>query len=84
MKTLVALAALVAVTTLPALAQDHGHGNNGYGPRHAPPPPPHRMMNRHRYHEGQSWNGHRLTNRNGHWGYYQPRNGAQVFISIPL
>jgi hypothetical protein len=73
----------------PAMAQYHdnqGHGdNNDHGRSHsyhrAPPPPP-----RHRayYHEGQMWHGHRLMHRGNNWGYYQPRNGAQVFISIPL
>jgi hypothetical protein len=41
-------------------------------------------MNHARYHEGQMYRGHRLHNYNGRWGYYQPRNGANVFISIPL
>ncbi len=63
----------------PAFAQNHDSHNQGHGQmRHAPPP-------RHSsYREGQNWHGHRLTQRNGHWGYVQPRNGAQVFISIPL
>jgi hypothetical protein len=36
------------------------------------------------YREGQVWNGHHLANRGSNWGYYQPRNGVQVFINIPL
>jgi len=54
------------------------HGPMGHAPmRHAPPP-------RQSYHEGQNYHGHHLTHRNGHWGYYQPQGGSQVFISIPL
>jgi hypothetical protein len=45
--------------------------------RHAPAPRP-------SYREGQNYHGHHLTHRNGHWGYYQPQGGSQVFISIPL
>jgi hypothetical protein len=37
-----------------------------------------------RFREGQVWHGHPMHYRNGHWGYYQPRNGVQVFINIPL
>jgi hypothetical protein len=67
-------------TALPALADDHHDRDHGRDRHHAPPL-------RHsvsRYHEGQMWHGHRLANRGGHWGYYAPRNGAQVFISIPI
>jgi hypothetical protein len=83
-------AALMLVVSAPALAQDHSdqHQNqnqnqHGHAPQHHQAPPP-RNNNVHRYHEGQNYNGHHLTNRGGHWGYYQPRNGAQVFINIPL
>jgi hypothetical protein len=88
MKQLSALiTALVLAATAPALAQYHPdqhqnqHGG-GRPPQHRPMPP--RNGNPHHYREGQVWNGHHLANRGGHWGYYQPRNGAQVFINIPL
>jgi hypothetical protein len=74
---------------VPAVAQDrhdrdHDRGRD-HGYHHGPPPryyapPPRRVV----YHENQSWHGHRLHNRNGRWGYYQPRNGVQVFINIPF
>lgn len=63
----------------PVLAQpqDRNHNDRGRQPmRHAPA--------RQSYHQGQNWHGHRLAYHNGHWGYYQPRNGASVFINIPL
>jgi hypothetical protein len=41
-------------------------------------------MSHARYREGQMYHGHRLHNYHGRWGYYQPRNGTNVFISIPL
>ncbi len=96
MKRILASLATLAflAVSVPALAQDrdnHDHGGPGMqrgGPpprRDAPPPrrnaPPPR---RHMYREGQVYNGHHLTNRGGHWGYYQPRNGVNVFINIPL
>ncbi len=90
MKILASSAAALAMLVLavPAFAQNHddhqqghgqmSHGQMGHAPmRHAPPP-------RHSYHEGQNYHGHHLTNHNGHWGYYQPRGGSQIFISIPL
>jgi hypothetical protein len=49
---------------------------------HHPAPPQRHQVSR--YREGQSYHGHRLTNHGGHWGYYQPRNGANIFINIPL
>jgi hypothetical protein len=79
-------AAAVAIflsTALPAFAQDihdRDHGRNHQ--QHAPPP--RRHVNAHRYREGQMWHGHRLAYRGGRWGYYQPRNGVQVFINIPI
>jgi hypothetical protein len=89
MKRILASLATLAflAVSVPALAQDrdnHDHGgammqHGGPPPRHNAPPP-----RRHSYHEGQNWNGHHLTNHGGHWGYYQPRNGANVFINIPL
>jgi hypothetical protein len=57
----------------------HEEYRHGPPPRHYYAPPPRRM-----YREGEIWNGHHLANRGGHWGYYQPRNGVQVFINIPL
>jgi hypothetical protein len=90
MKRILASLATLAflAVSVPALAQNQdNHNNHGHSSmqrggsasrRNAPPP------RRHTYHEGQVYNGHRLTNHGGHWGYYQPRNGAQVFINIPL
>jgi hypothetical protein len=92
MKRILASLATLAflAVSLPALAQDrdnrdHDHGRpdmhrGGPPPRHYYAPPP----RRHVYREGQVYYGHHLTNRGGHWGYYQPRNGVQVFINIPL
>jgi hypothetical protein len=83
-----ALALAFLTTAGPVLAQnrdDHGHDQGQMQghmqSRHQAPPPRHQAS---RYHEGQSYRGHRLTNRGGHWGYYQPRNGANIFINIPL
>jgi hypothetical protein len=71
----IGIAALTLLTAAPALADnDHNHDQM----RHNAP------QHRASYHEGQNWHGHQLHNRNGHWGYYQPRNGSKVFISIPL
>jgi hypothetical protein len=94
MKRLLASLATLAflAVAVPALAQDrdnHDHGGpmmqHGGPPHGGPPPrryaPPPR---RHVYREGQVYNGHHITNRGGHWGYYQPRNGVNVFINIPL
>jgi hypothetical protein len=74
MKILAIITTAILASTMPALADNNHRGG----------PPPRRMAMHQRYHEGQNWRGHRLTNRNGHWGYFQPRNGANVFISIPL
>jgi opacity protein-like surface antigen len=91
MKSFIAGAAALAVlsTTAAALAQDQNRHQNNQGPQggrsygqrqgaryNAPPHPA--------YRQGQAWHGHRLANRGGRWGYYQPRNGVQVFINIPL
>jgi hypothetical protein len=90
---LVAIAALgFLAIAVPAIADDrhdhdrgrpqeyrHDEYRHGPPPRHYGPPPRRRM-----YREGQVWNGHHLANRGGNWGYYQPRNGVQVFINIPL
>jgi hypothetical protein len=70
-------------STAPAVAQNQHDQNRGHQQSHRPQShrsPPRRST----YHEGQVWQGHRVTNRGGQWGYYQPRNGAQVFIKIPL
>lgn len=85
MKLFASSAAALAMLLLavPAFAQNHGDHNQGHGQmshapmRHAPAPRP-------SYREGQNYHGHHLTHRNGHWGYYQPQGGSQVFISIPL
>jgi hypothetical protein len=76
------LATLLALGTLAtssaAFADNHGHNRNRG----------HQMSRGHMshatYREGQMYHGHRLHNYHGRWGYYQPRNGANVFISIPL
>lgn len=87
-----AVAALLISVAGPALAQDDRHHddhrrdhqyndrNRQYNDRM------HQRQygNAHRFHEGQNWNGHRVTNRGGHWGYYQPQNGSRIFINIPL
>ena len=38
----------------------------------------------HEWHEGDNWRGHRLTYYNNAWGYWQPRNGTQVFVHFSL
>lgn len=63
-----------------AFADDHGHNRNQNHGR----PMARGHMNHAQFREGQMYRGHRLHNYNGRWGYYQPRNGANVFISIPL
>jgi hypothetical protein len=94
-RLLASLAALAFLAvSAPVLAQDgdnHDHGGpamqHGGPAMHRGGPPPRRSApppRRHVYREGQIYNGHHLTNRSGHWGYYQPRNGVQVFINIPL
>jgi hypothetical protein len=47
-------------------------------------PPPRRFADAHRFREGQIWHGHHLAYRGGQWGYYQPRNGAQLFVHINI
>jgi len=90
MKRILASLATLAflAVSVPALAQgrdDRNHDRGGPGFRQGGPPPRHFAPPRRRmYREGQVWNGHHLTNRGGRWGYYQPRNGANIFISIPL
>jgi hypothetical protein len=80
--------ALALLTTAPAFAQmhdDHNHGQMQQRNNMQHNNMQHHNMQQHqRYHQGQIYHGHHLQNRNGHWGYYQPRNGSQVFISIPL
>jgi len=70
--------ALALLTTAPAFAQHDDHNHGGHMQQQRRPQP------RQQYHQGQVYHGHHLQNRNGHWGYYQPRGGSQVFISIPL
>jgi hypothetical protein len=80
-----ALALAFLAAAGPVLAQnrdDHGNNQGGHQQSHHQAPPPRHQASR--YHEGQSYHGHRLTNHGGHWGYYQPRNGANIFINIPL
>ena len=95
MKRILASLATLAFLAVsgPAFAQDRDNHNQGGPMQHGGPamqhggPPPRRPApppRRHTYHEGQVYNGHHLTNRGGHWGYYQPRNGVNVFINIPL
>jgi hypothetical protein len=38
----------------------------------------------HEWREGDMYQGHRLTYYNGRWGYWQPRNGTQVFVQFWL
>ena len=38
----------------------------------------------HEWHQGDTWQGHRLTYYNGQWGYWQPRNGTQFFVQFSL
>jgi hypothetical protein len=92
MKRLLAAVAALAFLAVaaPALAQnrdDHNRDSRGYDHNNRPvyhqrmaPPPRRRVV----YHENQVWNGHHMHYYGGHWGYYQPRNGANVFINIPL
>jgi hypothetical protein len=90
MKRILASLATLAflAVSLPALAQDRDNRDHGRPDMHRGGPPPRHYYapppRRHMYREGQVYNGHHLTNRGGRWGYYQPRNGVQVFINIPL
>jgi hypothetical protein len=76
------LASLLALGTLAtssaAFADDHNHDRD-HGRQMS-----REHMSHANYREGQMYHGHRLHNDHGRWGYYQPRNGANVFISIPL
>jgi hypothetical protein len=74
MRILAIIATAILGTAMPALAQYQNNPHHG--------PPPRRMMVHHRYYEGQNWHGHRLHYTHGHWGYYQPRNGVNLFVSI--
>jgi hypothetical protein len=74
--TLLALGTFAASSA--AFADDRGHNHDRGRPM------AHGHMSHARYREGQMYRGHRLHNYNGRWGYYQPRNGANVFVSIPL
>jgi hypothetical protein len=77
----ISVIALTLLTAAPAFAQqghDQNHMQQHSAPQHSAP------QHRASYREGQNYHGHKLHNQNGHWGYYQPRNGSQVFISIPL
>jgi hypothetical protein len=80
------LATLLALGTLAtssaAFADNHNHNQNRNGNHGRQMARGH--MSHANYREGQMYHGHRLHNYNGRWGYYQPRNGANVFISIPL
>jgi hypothetical protein len=83
----VAALAFLAVAA-PALADRDDHNRDrGYDHRrpeyrqyHHMAPPPRRRV----YYENQVWNGHHMHYYGGQWGYYQPRNGVNVFIHIPL
>jgi hypothetical protein len=69
--------AAILSCTAPALAQYNNHNNSHASARH---------MTSHRNNTVQyrNYRGHRAYQRNGHWGYYQPRNGVQVWITVPL
>jgi hypothetical protein len=69
----ISVLALLAAGTSAALADDHNH-QMAHG----------RPMHHASYHEGQVYQGHKLHNNHGHWGYYQRRGGSNVFINIPL
>jgi hypothetical protein len=80
----VGTAVVLLTSAIPAVAEDHHDNNRGHAQYHHAAPPPRRVAAAHRYREGQVWHGHHLAYRGGNWGYYQPRNGAQVFIQIPI
>jgi len=84
MKTVIAAATAVAflASALPASAQNWQDRNHPY--YHRLPPPPQRVVDAHRFREGQIWRGHHLYYRGGRWGYYHPSNGAQVFIHVNI
>jgi hypothetical protein len=64
-----ALLALLTVTA-PALAQHDRDGDY------------HHWQHGHARH--RQWHGRDVTYWNGHWGYWQPRGGAHIFINVPL
>ena len=67
--------AAILSCTAPALAQQNQNAHASA-----------RHMTSHRNNGVQyrNYRGHRAYQRNGHWGYYQPRNGAQIWITVPL
>jgi hypothetical protein len=67
--------AAVLSCTAPALAQYNQNSHTSA-----------RHMTNHRNNAVQyrNYRGHRAYQRNGHWGYYQPRNGVQIWITVPL
>ncbi len=88
-----AAALLLVATAAPVLAQDRdarfNHDSNAYNrPYQRDTRIVHRSYNGnprgHAWREGDSWNGHRVSYRSGRWGYYQPRNGTQVFVQFSL
>jgi hypothetical protein len=81
MKALIAAAAAAVFVAgaAPAFARDHDHHDHRMAA-----PPPRRAVYAHRFRQGQIWHGHHLVYRGGYWGYYQPHNGAQLFIHINI
>lgn len=95
-----AAALVFLATAAPVLAQnrddrgynrDYNNGNNqGYrrDDRNDRNRDYHRNYNgdprHHAWREGDTWHGHRVNYRNGHWGYYEPRNGTQFFVQFWL
>ena len=69
--TLIAIAAFVVAAPLTAVAGQYDHR---YSRPHGPV--------RGQYYEGQRYRGHVLHSYHGRWGYYRPRNGVNVFISL--
>jgi len=67
--------AAILSCTAPALAQYNG--NSHASARHAT----NHRSNQVTY---RNYRGHRAYQRNGRWGYYQPRNGVQIWITVPL
>jgi hypothetical protein len=84
--SLIGVVALTLLTAAPALAQMRDDHNNQRQMQQQHNGPQQRMGGHQgqSWHEGQNYHGHRLHNHNGHWGYYQPHNGTQLFINIPL
>jgi len=89
-----AAALFLLATTAPVLAQDRDNGynrdNGGY--RDNRDRDNHDRYTRdyyrdrqgHEWHQGDRWQGHRLTYYNNRWGYWQPRNGTQFFVQFSL